>query len=740
MKRIPKNRSLQSLVAVITVVAMLFSMVGFVTLLPQKVSAASDPSYNMTTDEVGRIDEATINGAIWKTLPVSDPTGSGVWHAFFRVDASPTERGYNTDGRPLQFDEMKSATFTHAALLADVPLVQYPEGTGPLYYEFQLDVNESKKTPYISLDQFQVWTTNDPNLLGYTETTGYPAGSFAVGTAELVYDLDGDGDTWIKMDYRWNTGSGKRDYKVLVPQSAFAGKELLYVVIFTRHGISEPCDDGFEEWGVAVYPPAPEIDITKTGDELSKVGDEITYTITITNTGNIGLEHITVTDTLLGDLSAYFADTLAVGASESHDFPYEVQPGDPDPLPNTATVHSDPVGALITDVTDSASHSVDLVHPGVDVTKEADNTITKVGDTVHFTITVHNTGDVDLNLVSFTDTLMTDISSHFSSVLAAGATESYEYDYVTQAGDPDPLVNTAEAHYSITGLDNDITDKDKVEVDVLHPNTKVTITPDVFETFPGGNVILTITEQNTGDVALENIHVELDPGDIILTNASPSFVAASDIGSDGILSPVETWTWIYQTTISVDTTFIAIGYGKVVGLPNIITYPGYLNEQASVEVKVVGATRTMGFWKTHLSFTTYIFDTYTHSINLGWKNVTNINDLMGIMWANVAKVSSGKKRSALCQARIQASQQAIAALLNSSMPGGSPLPAGITPTSIATTIGGTDINAIKALQSVLDAYNNSGDTVAFDPSLPPTYKATPKDAESIANIPFADCP
>ena len=79
MKGIPKNRSLHSLVAVITVVAMLFSMVGFATLRPQNVLAASDLSYDMTTDGATAIQEATINGAIWKTLPVADPTGSGVW-------------------------------------------------------------------------------------------------------------------------------------------------------------------------------------------------------------------------------------------------------------------------------------------------------------------------------------------------------------------------------------------------------------------------------------------------------------------------------------------------------------------------------------------------------------------------------------------------------------------------------------------------------------------------------------
>jgi hypothetical protein len=214
----------------------------------------------MTTDGSGAVTEATINGAIWETLPSAQPTGSGVFNAFFRVEANGVERGYNTDGRPLQFDEKKAATFTHSYHLNDVPQLEIG---GLIYREFQLDINEAKSTPYISLDQFQVWTTGNPNLLGYTE--GTPSGSFATSTAELVYDLDGDEDTWIKMDYRWNTGSGKRDYRVLVLESDFAGKDLEYVVIFTRHGDNDASDDGFEEWGVEVYPA------TKSGYKFNDI-------------------------------------------------------------------------------------------------------------------------------------------------------------------------------------------------------------------------------------------------------------------------------------------------------------------------------------------------------------------------------------------------------------------------------------------------------------------------------------
>jgi len=112
--------------------------------------------------------------------------------------------------------------------------------------------------------------------------------------------------------------------------------------------------------------------------------------------------------------------------------------------------------------------------PDVLVTKVADTDITKEGDTVHFTITVDNTGNVDLNLVSFEDTLMGDISANFSGTLLAGDDESWGYDYVVLGTEGDPLSNTAEAHYDITGLPNDITDSDTVEVDVVNPGLTVT--------------------------------------------------------------------------------------------------------------------------------------------------------------------------------------------------------------------------------------------------------------------------
>ena len=234
---------------VLSVVATVLCL-GLVTSVTISVLASTETEYDLTTDPSG-LGTVTINGAIWEIFQPTDPTGSGVFQSFFREQASGTERGYNTDGRPLQFDELKSKTFTRSVLLADVPQVKVGD---VIYREFQLDINENKSDPdwYISLDEFQVWVTNNAELLGYDES----ARSFAAGTAELVYDLDVgiDGESMIKMDFRANPGSGKRDYRVFVPESNFEGKIGMYCVIFARHGDAYTTDDGYEEWGVAVYP------------------------------------------------------------------------------------------------------------------------------------------------------------------------------------------------------------------------------------------------------------------------------------------------------------------------------------------------------------------------------------------------------------------------------------------------------------------------------------------------------
>jgi hypothetical protein len=192
-----------------------------------------------------------INGAIY-TQYSPQPTGTGYINSFLRVQGTGralTEQGYNTDARPLQFNELKAATFTHSLRLSDVPQVSIG---GVAHYAFMLDINQSSKTPLLSLDQLRIFSANAGNLTGYDAKSGKLAGLSA------VYDLDRDGDHWVKLNAGLNPGSGRGDMMVYVPASAFAGSGTNpYVYLFCRFGDNYSANGGFEEWATVtgVAPP-----------------------------------------------------------------------------------------------------------------------------------------------------------------------------------------------------------------------------------------------------------------------------------------------------------------------------------------------------------------------------------------------------------------------------------------------------------------------------------------------------
>ena len=56
-----------------------------------------------------------------------------------------------------------------------------------------------------------------------------------------------------------------------------------------------------------------DISITKTADELSKVGDPVTYTFEICNDGDATVNRDSVIDTLLGDITRVVPGHLGAG-------------------------------------------------------------------------------------------------------------------------------------------------------------------------------------------------------------------------------------------------------------------------------------------------------------------------------------------------------------------------------------------------------------------------------------------
>jgi uncharacterized repeat protein (TIGR01451 family) len=262
----------------------------------------------------------------------------------------------------------------------------------------------------------------------------------------------------------------------------------------------------------------PRMTVDKTGDALSKVSDDVEYKIEICNTSSADSPDLvkdSVIDTLISGVNAAFAASIAPGACESHKFTRTVQVGDPDPLVNTVTAHYHPED-FPNDITGSDAHSTNLFQPSVKLTKTADHAFSKAGDTVKYTVTIANTSSADspaLVLDTFTDSVVTGVTPPAAcSALAPSTSCAFDYTYTVKVGDPDPLENTATAHYKPDGFPNDITDHASATVDLVHPAFspgKVCTTDPVDQ---GGTASFKITYRNIGDTDLVFTPDQADEG------------------------------------------------------------------------------------------------------------------------------------------------------------------------------------------------------------------------------------
>jgi uncharacterized repeat protein (TIGR01451 family) len=278
----------------------------------------------------------------------------------------------------------------------------------------------------------------------------------------------------------------------------------------------------------------PGIDVTKSCPESVPFGEDIEYTITVTNTGNEALEGVTVDDTLLGDITGEFdfdfSNPFPVGETATATVTYTPQAGDPDPLTNTVTATGTGADSGV-EASDEASCTTDILNPSIDVEKSC-TPLAHVGDTVTYTITVTNTGDEDLSDVTVVDTILGDLSASFADDLAVGASESHDFDYVVQASDPDPLVNEVTA--TGLGVQSQLVVDDTAEcvTDLIHPGIEIVKTVDEDLVPVGTTVTYTYVVTNTGDTTLYDISVDDDVmghiGDIAVLEPGQSVTLTKD--------------------------------------------------------------------------------------------------------------------------------------------------------------------------------------------------------------------
>ncbi|MFA6576436.1 MAG: choice-of-anchor A family protein, partial [Nocardioides sp.] len=160
----------------------------------------------------------------------------------------------------------------------------------------------------------------------------------------------------------------------------------------------------------------PSISLDKTASAITDLdgngpdaGDTITYTFEVTNTGDVALDPVTVTDPMFPGLTCP-AGALAAGASvscapQTHTLTgADVTTGSVD---NTAVAEGTSPGGTTVDDDDSTSTPVvPLVGPAnVKVTKVVDDTTPTVGQVVTYTLQVTNPGASAADAVVLTDVL-----------------------------------------------------------------------------------------------------------------------------------------------------------------------------------------------------------------------------------------------------------------------------------------------------------------------------------------------
>ena len=226
----------------------------------------------------------------------------------------------------------------------------------------------------------------------------------------------------------------------------------------------------------------PHMTITKTtvGAEeghIYKLNDVINYKITATNDGNLTLTNVKVEDALTGNVgeNAFTIDILAPGEAQTFDVRYVVTENDVlegkviNNATGTATDPTDPDEPKTPVTPGEKEDPIETPNPSLAVVKTSDKTgVVKLGETITYTITVTNNGNVTINDIEVTDELTGNTGDNAFTIdrLAVGETKQFTATYTVTEDDilEGTIVNRATA----TGKDprnEEVTGEGEVRVD-----------------------------------------------------------------------------------------------------------------------------------------------------------------------------------------------------------------------------------------------------------------------------------
>ncbi|MGL5416309.1 MAG: DUF7507 domain-containing protein [Clostridium sp.] len=283
------------------------------------------------------------------------------------------------------------------------------------------------------------------------------------------------------------------------------------------------------------------LNVVKSVDKSqAAVGDVVTYTVVITNSGNVSANPAIFTD-LVPNGTSYILGTLTVdgipnagdpnsgvnvgpisaGATKTIIFSVKINTLPiPNPMPNTADVAYqylvDPNGALISDT--ATSNTVTTAVGDLLVNKAVDKSFADLGDIITYTVTLENTGKAPLNNVAFQDAVpagttyvngslnvdaaFTGLSPQSGLTITAInpgqiVTISWQVKVDNTIPASNPIVNVGTA--TIPGLPS--VDTNQVTTQVNNATLSAVKVVDKAQASVGETVVYTITVTNSGNVS-----------------------------------------------------------------------------------------------------------------------------------------------------------------------------------------------------------------------------------------------
>ncbi|MFJ3281131.1 DUF7507 domain-containing protein [Streptomyces halstedii] len=180
------------------------------------------------------------------------------------------------------------------------------------------------------------------------------------------------------------------------------------------------------------------LSLTKSVDDsrLYEVGDQVTYTYTVTNSGDGTLTGIAVVDDRATGITCQ-ATTLAPGASTTCTGTYTVTEQDAElgNVTNIAFARGQSGGTTVESPPDTARVDVVTNRPALRLEKSVDDSRPyRVGERITYTYTVTNTGNTELSDVTVVDDRVTDVTCQ-ATTLAPGASTTCTGTYIVTEAD-----------------------------------------------------------------------------------------------------------------------------------------------------------------------------------------------------------------------------------------------------------------------------------------------------------------